>query len=166
MANTTSLALHASCVASPYARAGKRVHTCVGSPIVKQYKLHILDDGTHDFQETGAINIYDMIQSHRESVDLALMIKRYEQGDDTAFDRIRGFYMNTLGMPTSLAETLQRLEDSKALFASLPPDIRDEFNHNPDEFFVKLGEYVKKQDAPAPAPESEPEPKKEEPVNE
>lgn len=152
MANTKPLALHDSCVASPYSRARARVQTCAGSPIVKQYKLHILDDGTHDFVETGAINIYDMIQSHRESVDLSLLIKRYEQGDDTALDRIRGFYMDTLGMPTSLAETLQRLEDSKALFASLPPNLRDEFNQNPNEFFVKLGDYLQKQDEPAPAP--------------
>lgn len=147
MANNKPLGLYESCVTSPYSRSRERSSTVVGSQFVPTYKLTILNDGTHDFKETGKINIYEKIQSHRESVDLALMIKRYEQGDDTALDRVRGFYADTLGMPTTLAETLQRLEDSKALFASLPPDMRDEFNHNPDEFFVKLGDYVKSKEA-------------------
>lgn len=155
MANTKPLGLYDSCVSSPYSRSRERMYTAVGSQFVPTYKLTILNDGTHDFKETGKINIYEKIQSHRESVDLSLLIKRYEQGDETALERVRGFYVDTLGMPTTLAETLQRIEDSKALFASLPPDMRDEFNHNPDEFFVKLGDYVKSKEAPAPAPQEE-----------
>lgn len=155
MANTKPLGLFDCCVSSPYSRSRERVCSAVGSQFVPTYKLTILDDGSHDFKEVGKINIYEMIQSHRESVDLALMIKRYEQGDDTALDRVRGFYVDTLGMPTTLAETLQRLEDSKALFASLPPEMRDEFNHNPDEFFVKLGDYVKSNEVPAAVPKAD-----------
>lgn len=144
MANTKPMSLYASCVASPYCRSRGRSFTAVGSQIQKTYKLKIEDDGTHSFTEVGTINIYDKIQSHRESTDLALMIKRFEQGDETALERIRGFYMDTIGMPKTLAETLQMLEDSKALFRSLPVELRDEFNHNPDEFLVKLDAYMKK----------------------
>lgn len=144
MANTKPMSLYDSCVASPYSRSRDRVVTESGSQIQKTYKLKIEDDGTHSFAEVGTINIYDKIQSHRESTDLALMIKRFEQGDETALERIRGFYMDTIGMPKTLAETLQMLEDSKVLFESLPVELRDVFNHNPDEFLVKLDSYMKK----------------------
>lgn len=84
-------------------------------------------------------NLYSEIQSHKESVDINCILERFERGDMNVLNRRTGIYLDVTDMPKSYAEMYQRIMDAEAHFKSLPLDIREKFNHSPQEFFAAIG---------------------------
>lgn len=54
-------------------------------------------------------------------------------------NRRTGIYLDVTDMPKSYAEMYQRIMDAEAQFKALPLDIREKFNHSPQEFFAAIG---------------------------
>ena len=69
----------------------QRVTCEPGSRIHKTYGGHYDEKGRVVLEETGEINLYDEIQSHAESVDIHVLMKRYANGDAEALSKQQGF---------------------------------------------------------------------------
>lgn len=129
------------------------------------------EDGVMDLVEAGREDLYDFIQSHADSVDIHVLLARFQNGDVDALSRVQGAYGDFTNMPTSYAELLNKVNEGQSFFNSLPVDIRAKFHHNFAEFMAgmdkpdfldKLGIKPEREPDP-PAQEEKPvvEPKKE-----
>lgn len=112
-----------------------RKYTNPGSEELMTYSLQ--DDFT--LKETGLKNIQDEIRSHRESVELATLLQRYAQGDETALNNKPGFFADVSEFPESLAEWNDSFRTANKQFNDLPEDIRAAFNNNAAEFWTCFG---------------------------
>lgn len=139
-----------------------RYQCCSGSRIKKLYAPRFDENGVMDLVEKGEEDLYGYIQSHRDSVDIHILLKRYAQGDVDALSRVQAAYGDFTGFPTTYAGMLNAINDGKQYFEGLPVDVRAQFNHNFAEFMAamdgpdfwrKLG--VVKDEAPAPEPVKE-----------
>lgn len=122
----------------------KYVHSPVspsncGSRLHNDYKMKVFDDGSRDLVVVGQIDIYEMIQSHKDSVDLKLTLERYARGDESAINRRQAFFGDFTHMPTSLAELSQRILDAEDLFNTLDVDARRAFDFDAGRFFASIG---------------------------
>lgn len=89
--------------------------------------------------ETGTINLYDEIQSHRQSVELSTLLQRYAQGDVTALNKIQGVYADVVDMPSTYSELFNRVRDAENSFNALPDDVRALFDNSPVSFWQSIG---------------------------
>lgn len=103
---------------------------------------HIIYTGHYDeagrvvLEEVGRENIYDEIQSHAESVDINVLIKRYQNGDVAALERGQAMYLDVTNFPKTYAEALNKINDAKEFFLSLPLDTREKYNNSFTEFLA------------------------------
>lgn len=89
--------------------------------------------------ESGIVNLYDEIQSHRESVELSTLLQRYAQGDATALNKIQGVYADVVDMPSTYSELFDRVRDAENSFNALPDDVRALFDYSPVSFWQSIG---------------------------
>lgn len=116
-----------------------RVQSNPGSRYVVTYKPHYSETGALDLIEDGKIDVYEQIQSFKESCDIKTILARFAAGDESALNRKLPYFGDFSQMPTSLAGYLQLLADAENTFAQLPADIRSNFNNSPSEFFAAIG---------------------------
>lgn len=117
-----------------------RFTTSPGSPIHKTYGGHYDEKGRVVLQETGQENIYDFIQSHAESCDIHVLMKRFQNGDVSALSSRQGFYGDVLDFPKTYAEALNHMHEMESQFMELPVEVRAKFNHSFQEFLASSGE--------------------------
>lgn len=115
------------------------VFSNVGSRFHPTYKLKYDEDGVAALIETGKIDIYEQIQSWKDSCDINVILERFENGDIDALNRKTPMFGDFTSSPQTLAEHLQLLRDAEDSFRGLPLDIRAQFNHNPAEFYASIG---------------------------
>ena len=89
--------------------------------------------------ESGTVNLYDEIQSHRQSVELSTLLQRYAQGDVTALNQVEGLYADVVDMPSTYAELFNRVRDAENSFNALPEDVRSLFDNSPVSFWQSIG---------------------------
>lgn len=107
-----------------------------GSPIHMTYGGYYDENGRVQLQEKGQENIYEFIQSHADSVDINVLLARYNNGDVTALSRVQGVYMDATEFPSNFAEALNYIDRMREAFMSLPVDVRSTFNHSFSEFLA------------------------------
>lgn len=105
-----------------------------GSEIHETFVGCVDDKGRISLKKSGQENIYDMIQSHAQSVDINVIMKRFTQGDTSALQKVQGFYGDVTQFPGSYSQMLNAVEDGKRHFESLPLEIRERFDHNFSQF--------------------------------
>lgn len=125
-------------------RAREQFFTAPGSP---EYPIYIADENGDPVQ-SGVANLYEEIQSHRESVELSTLLQRYAQGDETALNKVQGVYEDIVDSPRTFAELYERVKDAEQSFNGLPGDLRALFDNSPVAFWRSLGtpEFTKKVD--------------------
>nr|DAW56675.1 MAG TPA: Scaffold protein [Microviridae sp.] len=114
---------------------GERFVTDSGSP---EYTVYVADEDGNPVP-SGVRNLYDEIQSHREATELAVLLQRYMQGDETALNQLQGVYEDVTDYPRTFAELYQRVHDAEESFNSLPPDLRAIFEDSPVSFWQSMG---------------------------
>lgn len=110
-----------------------------GNPIKPVYKPIVNKDGTITLVQEGFVNTDEEIQSHEESVDIDVIVARYMNGDLEALNKHVGQYGDFTEMPKTYAEVLQMQIDAKNTFMSLPVEIRQKFDNDPNQFFAQSG---------------------------
>ena len=95
-------------------------------------------DGTVEIRETGKEDLYGYIQSHKDSVDIHVLLKRYQNGETDVMQRVQGFYGDVTELPDTYAGVLDVIQKANTLFAQLPADKRAMFHNNPEEFIAAL----------------------------
>ena len=110
-----------------------------GSKIVADYGLVTADDGSTSVGVVGEKNLDAIIQSNKDTGNVALLVAKYNAGDEEALNRVRGVYGDFRNMPTTYAEMVSRLNECRAVFEALPVDIKEQFDNNPDVFWSEYG---------------------------
>lgn len=110
-----------------------------GSKIVADYGLVTAEDGSTSVGVIGEKNLDAIIQSNKDTGNVALLVAKYNAGDEEALNRVRGVYGDFRNMPTTYAEMVSRLNECRAVFEALPVDIKEQFDNNPDVFWSEYG---------------------------
>lgn len=110
-----------------------------GSKIVAEYGLVTAEDGSTSVGVIGEKNLDAIIQSNKDTGNVALLVAKYNAGDEEALNRVRGVYGDFRNMPTTYAEMVSRLNECRAVFEALPVDIKEQFDNNPDVFWSEYG---------------------------
>jgi len=134
-----------------------------------EYSLKITD-GREELVRTGQTNVYDKIQASKNETLIYNILDRFQNGEIPNLDLKKGFYADMSKAPESLAQAQQAMIDCEKLFASLPLEIRQSYDHSISKFIVALddGSFEKRFDkktpvAPIGGVEPKPESTKEEP---
>ena len=70
------------------------------------YAPQIDENGHLELVETGREDLYDYIQSHKDSCDIHQIMRRFEAGDTEALMKRQGNYGDFTAMPKTYAEML------------------------------------------------------------
>ena len=108
------------------------------NPGRKEYEVYVADENGNPVV-SGVRNRYDEIQSHRESVELSVLLQRYALGDETALNQRVGEYVDVTDAPSSYAEFVDQFKRMESDFYSLPDGFRELFANNPAAYWKALG---------------------------
>lgn len=139
-------------------------NTCVGDREVIDYAPEYDDNGDWHLIETGKHSLYDEIQSHKDSVDINKIIRRFEAGEVDVLQKVQGVYGDFSDVPSNFAELLNTVDRGREMFDSLPIEIKEKFGQNfvafmqsfgTDEWCSKMGMVSSQENAPAEQTEKE-----------
>lgn len=116
----------------------ERVIENPGTPVRVLYASKVADDGNIELIPSGTENLYDFIQSHRDSVDIHVILQRFANGDTAALSRVQGNYGDFTDMPKTYAELLNTMIAGENYFNSLPLETRARFDHSFEKFMVSM----------------------------
>lgn len=140
--------------------ARDRIFSDPGSPEHITYAGHYDEKGRVVLEESGRENIYDFIQSHAESCDIHVLMKRYQNGDVAALSQKQGFYGDFLDFPKTYAEALNHMNEMERQFMALPVETREMFGNSFTEFLAASAEPdfldrlgIKKESVSEPVPD-------------
>lgn len=83
--------------------------------------------------------VYEKIQAERDAVDLQAILRRYEEGDATALDKVHGMYIDTADLPKTYADMYRAVQIHNDSFNSMPIEIKEQFDNNPAKFWSNFG---------------------------
>lgn len=113
-------------------------YTDVGDPEKVLYGPIYTDDGVLELVETGREDLYGYIQSHAMSVDIHVILQRFQDGDVSALTRVQGAYGDFTQLPRTYAEMLNSMIAAETYFNSLPVDVKAEFGHSFQQFLASI----------------------------
>lgn len=134
----------------------ERVRSGHGDPVHILYEPVFDSSGHMELRESGRENIYDYIQSHKESTDINLILQRFAKGDAGALSRRQGMYGDFTQVPNNYADLLNKLNAAEAHFNSLPVSEREKFGHSFAQFISSLGDIVLRDQQPIEKPVEDP----------
>lgn len=115
-----------------------RHHCRPGARMKRMFSPAFDSDGNFELVESGTADLYDEIQSHRDSVDIQVLLKRYRDGDSLALERVQGMYGDFSNMPSTYSGMLNSMLKSREIFDSLPVEIRARFDHSFEQFISSM----------------------------
>lgn len=134
-----------------------RINQPIGSRIHVTYIGKLDKNGVVQLVESGKTDVYAAIQSHKDSCDINLIVKRYAMGDTSALMRGNPQYGDFTEMPRTLAEALNAVNAAQAFFEGLDVEQRKQYDFNFEKFISSLtfGEEKSPAAEPTPAVEKE-----------
>lgn len=117
-------------------RDHERFLTNVGSREKVIYEARYNAKGQLELNEKGKEDWYGYIQSHKDSVDIHVLLERFQRGDVDVLNRVQGFYGDITSYPSTFADALNVVRSSEEFFNSLPVEERAKYNHNFSEFLA------------------------------
>ena len=105
----------------------------------KQEKQLVDRNGSLELEVVGKSDLYEYIQSFKDSTDINVLLARYKAGDVTALDQVKGQYIDISQAPTSLAEMYSFVKNASEYFNGLPLDVRKAYDFNPASFIADIG---------------------------
>lgn len=115
-----------------------RFFTNAGSRDKILYTSRYDEIGNLELVEVGVDSLYDFIQSHKDSVDINVLLSRFSRGDVDALSRKQGVFGDFTAVPRNYADMLNLVIDAENNFNSLPVDERAKFHHNFAEWLFNL----------------------------
>lgn len=121
----------------------ERFYAPVGETKAPVYKEKLvtekLDDGTEIIRkklvQVGETDIVAKIQACKDDCDVYKILDRFTGGDVAALHRTaHSVYADLTQMPRNIHEAVQRVDNAIESFMSMPAEIREAFNNDPEEF--------------------------------
>lgn len=116
----------------------ERLFSPIGSEIYERNGW-IYDDGELKWITKSKENMYAKIQAEKDAVELHAILQRYEDGDDSALNKVEGMYMDTVDLPRNYAELYSAVSRADDVFYSMPVEIREKYNNNAATFWKNYG---------------------------
>lgn len=116
-----------------------RFHSNSGERVKTSYKLLTDKRGVKDLTKSGKINLYEEIQSHKDSADIHVVLQRFANGDESVLTHKKAMYGDFTLIPQDIHTLNDRLFEAEFIFNSLPATERAKFNHSASQFFASLG---------------------------
>lgn len=116
-----------------------RVNSNPGERFHSTYELFVDEKGRQELKVTGRIDIYEQIQSWKDSCDIRVIKERFENGDTSVLNRKVPLFGDFTSAPASLAEFQQHMIEAEKMFNGLPVETRAKFNHSVSEFIASFG---------------------------
>lgn len=116
----------------------ERVYAWPGDPVKILYGPIFDKNGVMSLQEIGKHDLYGEIQSHKDSVDIHVLLQRYNDGDVGALARVQGAYGDFTKMPATFAEALNTMIAAEQYFMGLPVETRAQFGHSFQQFIASM----------------------------
>lgn len=113
--------------------------TETGHKKTKTYRESISAEGIKSLVEDSEVDIYEGIQAYKDECNIKNILARVSAGDETALQQRIGEYLDTTTMPKTLAEAQNMVIKAEQEFKKLPLNIREKFNHSPEQFIAELG---------------------------
>lgn len=115
-----------------------RYHANPGCRLRPIFSPRFDDSGVMELIQTGTEDLYDFIQSFKESVDIHVILDRYRRGDVNALSRVQGAYGDFTTVPKTYAEALNALISAENYFNGLPLEVRAKFGHSFQQFLASM----------------------------
>ncbi len=116
-----------------------KVGTPTGDKEATTYQTTIDENGHKITEAVGKTNIYNRIQSSLEETKIENIIKRFTEGDMSAFRTGNPIYADITGAPKSLMEAQNMIIKITDEFNSLPVEVRAKFDHSPEKYVAIYG---------------------------
>lgn len=110
----------------------------VGSGVKQLWSPKLQDDGSLQLIKAGTDDLYASIQSHKDSCDIHVLLKRYQNGDIEALSKVQGTYGDFTQMPKTFAEALNAMIAGEQMFNSLPVEVRKKFDFSLEKFILGM----------------------------
>lgn len=117
----------------------ERVIAESGDAVKEEFVGRYDDRGHLVLEPAGQTNMYDMIQSHADSVDINILMQRYANGELDVLQRVQSMYADVTDMPKTMADLLNKVKAGEEQFNALPLEIRALFNHSMSEWLATAG---------------------------
>lgn len=150
----------------------ERFYMPSGEGVRLTFQLYIDDDGCQCLRCSGQSDQYAMIQSYRDSCDLAMLLRNLDPmslsnavSTYRVEDLLNTDIVDYSTMPTDLGSMFVLIQQGENLFNGLPEAVRAEFNYSVKNFVKAFGtphfndimnKYVNPVTEPAPEPAPEP----------
>lgn len=86
--------------------------------------------GKRILTKTRRVEIYDIIQSHKDECDFELIIRRAREGDMNALNIMEGHYIDITDAPKTLMESQNMMLKAQSDFEKLPADTKQKFDYD------------------------------------
>lgn len=116
-----------------------KVGTEAGDKEATTYQTRIDENGHKITEAVGKTNIYDRIQSSLEETKIENIIRRFTEGDMSAFRTGEPIYADMREAPKTLMEAQNMIIRITDEFNSLPVDVRAKFDHSPEKYVALYG---------------------------
>lgn len=103
------------------------------------YSIKVDENGHKTVHQTGMTNFYKKIQENAEDCKIENILKRAQLGDTSALNRKIPQWIDATNMPTNLAEAQQAIINLENIFASLPLEVRKEYNFSAEQYIADFG---------------------------
>lgn len=113
--------------------------TEAGDKEATTYQTRIDENGHKITEAVGKTNIYDRIQSSLEETKIENIIRRFTEGDMSAFRTGEPIYADMREAPKTLMEAQNMIIRITDEFNSLPVDVRAKFDHSPEKYVALYG---------------------------
>lgn len=117
----------------------ERVAANSGSPVRVLYSPKFDEKGVMTLVESGKENLYEFVQSHKESCDIHVILERFARGDVSALERVQGTYGDFSNLPRTFADMLNLIHSAEDAFSSLPVDERAKYGHSFERWLTGFG---------------------------
>lgn len=94
------------------------------------YEEKINLDGSISLVRTGSTDFNALIQASKDSCDVYKILDRFQRGDLSVLEKVKGFFADVTDMPSSLMEAHQLVNKVAKSFDSLPAKVKDAFNND------------------------------------
>lgn len=110
----------------------RRFFSSSGTKYQPEYLESVDDFGQPCLLQSGLVDLDQLHNADRDSCDLKLIIKRYQQGDIQALQqRADAFYGDITSMPQDAIEAARRALAGRQMFDALPLVVKRQFGNDP-----------------------------------
>lgn len=117
----------------------EKKHNDPGSPVREIKKWRYTEDGVPVYKTVDYEDTYELIQAERDGVDLKKILQRYENGDESALNKVQGMYIDAVALPKNYAQLYEAVNIHNQVFDSMPTEIKEKYHNNPAEYWKAFG---------------------------